>query len=152
VGKYAYLLTFCTCDRSPIFTTDEAVTLVRMQFVRAARQEKYDISTYCFMPDHLHVLIRGLRNESSCRAFIKAAKQFSGYYFSRRFVYLPLQRYGFERAVRDDAEFALAMGYIIANPVRAGLVRHPADYPYTGSESYTMDQMLAISEYVEHSS
>jgi hypothetical protein len=39
------------------------------------------------------------------------------------------------------------IGYVIGNPVRAGLVRQPSEYPHSGSERYTMQEMLEISEY-----
>ena len=42
------------------------------------------------------------------------------------------QRYGYERVLRGtDETFAVAK-YILENPVRAGIVRAPRDYPYLG--------------------
>jgi REP element-mobilizing transposase RayT len=74
-------------------------------------------------------------------------KQYSGYYFSKAYRQQLWQRYGFERVIRDDAELAFMIGYVIGNPVRAGLVRQPSEYPHSGSERYTMQEMLEISEY-----
>ena len=57
------------------------------------------------------------------------------------------------RAAREfDFEitaYCLTVGYIVANPVRAGLVRHPAEYPHIGSERYTVAELLEICEYSE---
>lgn len=49
-------------------------------------------------------------------------------------------------------ELAFTIGYIVANPVRAGLVAHPAQYPYLGSLRYTVPELLEICEYERISS
>jgi REP element-mobilizing transposase RayT len=104
------------------------------------------------MPDHLHVLAEGRTAESDCKAFIKAAKQYSGYYFKQQH-HCPLwQRYGYERVIRDDMERALVIGYIVTNPVKEGLVAHPAEYAFLGSERYSVDELLQICEYKGESS
>jgi REP element-mobilizing transposase RayT len=103
------------------------------------------------MPDHVHLLVRGLVEHSDGKVLIKLAKQYSGYYFTKTSGQQLWQRYGFERVIRDDVEFAFVIGYIIGNPVRAGLVALPCEYPYTGSERYTMTEMLEISEYASRS-
>jgi putative transposase len=46
-----------------------------------AKEECLDIPAYCFMPDHLHLLISGVRETSDCLAFINGFKQRSGYTF-----------------------------------------------------------------------
>jgi REP element-mobilizing transposase RayT len=104
------------------------------------------------MPDHAHLLARGRTEESRCKAFIKAAKQYSGFYFKQKHHHDLWQRYGYERVVRDDMERALVIGYIVTNPVEAGLVDHPAAYPFLGSERYTIDELLQICEYKGESS
>ena len=44
-------------------------------------------------------------------------------------------------------ELALTIRYVIANPVRAGLVSHPSEYPYLGSFRYSIQELLEICEY-----
>jgi len=57
------------------------------------------------------------------------------------------QRYGYERVVGDDDELALTVGYIVGNPVRAGLVSDPAQYPFLGSGQYTPPDLMLMCEY-----
>lgn len=52
------------------------------------------------------------------------------------------QRYGYERVLRDDAPTQLAVAYTLENPVRAGLVKEPRDYPFIGSSACTVEQLL----------
>src|SRR6476660_194400 len=104
LGKYRYFLTFCTHDRKPYFRSAETVDLVRTQILRAARQHQFVIVAYCFMPDHLHLLADGVSDGSDLRAFIKAAKQYSGYHFKQQHHTKLWQRYGYEHALRDESE------------------------------------------------
>ena len=99
------------------------------------------------MPDHVHLVVRGVVDNSDCKAFIKAAKQYSGFYFKKSHDHQLWQRYGFERVIRDDKELAFAIGYIVANPVRSSLVEHPFEYPFLASQRYTVPELLEICEY-----
>jgi len=69
-GFHRYLLTFCTHRRAPVFTSNASVELVLAQISRAAHEEHFAVLAYCFMPDHLHLLIRGECEASDCKAFI----------------------------------------------------------------------------------
>lgn len=99
------------------------------------------------MPDHLHLIAGGDDVHSNCKAFIKAAKQYSGYCYRQRYAGTLWERYCYERVIRDDGELALTIGYIVANPVRAGLVEHPLQCPFLGSERYTVEELLMWCEY-----
>lgn len=59
------------------------------------------------------------------------------------------QRYGYERVVRDEMEEVFSVGYIVANPVRSRLVEHPSEYPFLGSQCYTLAELLQMCEYSE---
>ena len=93
------------------------------------------------MPDHVHLLIRGTDDRSDCRAFIKAAKQYSGFYFKQKCVKKLWQRFGHERVLRDAVERATTIRYILDNPVNAGLSNSAAEYPWLGSECYTVAEL-----------
>ena len=147
IGQHHYFLTFCTDQRSHFFVHEAPVALVRAQILRAAREIGFEISAYCFMPDHLHLVVSGLDESSDAKAFISRSKQYSGYYFKREHGVRLWQRYGFERVVRDDKELALTVGYIVGNPVRGGLVSDPAQYPFLGSERYTLTELMLMCEY-----
>jgi putative transposase len=122
-GKHHYFLTFSTNHRSPTFLKETHVVLVCTQILRAAREAEFAMTFYCFMPDHVHLIVEG------------------------RFGVQLWQRYGYERVIRDDAELALTIGYLLGNPVSAGLADHPSKYPYIGSDRYTIEELLAICEY-----
>ncbi len=116
--------------------------LVLSQILRAAAEEHVAVIAYCFMPDHVHLLIEGRAASSDCRRFIARAKQFSAFHYARTFGGRLWQRYGFERTLRDDERTTVVARYILENPVRAGLARTPEAYPYLGSKVYPIEILL----------
>ena len=143
VGLHRYSLTFCTEQRQRLFTDAAAVTLVTQQLVRAASEQKFAVLAYCFMPDHLHVLNEGTADDSDGKRFIKAFKQYSGYYYSQTYRKTLWQRYGFEHVLRDDEVTIQVAKYILANPVRAGLAETVEQYPFVGSLVYELKNLIS---------
>jgi putative transposase len=141
-GPHRYFLTFCTADRHFAFAEAAAVYLVRGQFLRAADRHLFAVLAYCFMPDHVHLLVEGTREDSDLKAFQSAAKQFSGFHYKAQFGRLLWQRYGFERALRSEDSTIDAVRYILANPVRAGLARRVDEYSFSGSSVFSMEELM----------
>jgi putative transposase len=149
LGKLSYALEFTTEKRALLFKETAAIDLVVQQFLRAARERGFVIVTYCLMPDHAHLVVDGERDDSDGLAFIKLAKQYSAYDFKQAYRHRLWQRYGHERFIRDDTERALTIRYLLANPVKAGLVSDPREYHGLGSQRYTIDELMQMSEYSE---
>ena len=147
VGKHHYFLTFCTTRKEPFFAEPAKVELVQAQFLRAGSEVQFALTAYCFMPDHVHLIATGLAEDADVKKFIVRAKQYSGFYFKRKFGISLWQRYGFDRVIRDDMELACTIGYIVANPVGAGLVSHPLQYAYLGSTRFEVTELLEMCEY-----
>lgn len=138
-GIHRYSLTFCTNNRRHAFTSLTAVTTVYEQIRRAAGENHFAIVAYCFMPDHVHLLIEATSAEANCLRFLSRAKQYTGYYYARAFGGRRLwQRHSYQRVLRDDEDIHAVARYIVSNPVRAGLARRVEDYPYVGSDVYPL--------------
>jgi putative transposase len=148
-GKFSYALEFTTENRAPLLTDDRAIDLVVQQLLRASTERGFAIVTYCLMPDHGHLVVDGERDDSNCLLYIKLAKQYSAYYFKQAFGHRLWQRYSYERVIRDDIERALTIRYLLANPVKAGLVSDPREYHGLGSQRYTVGELMQMSEYSE---
>jgi len=132
-GCHRYSLTFCTDQRRPVFKEQRAVDLVLSQISRAAHEHDFAVVAYCFMPDHLHLLVHGQSETADCRRFITLAKQYSGYYYSKEIGGKLWQRYGYERTLRNDEHTLTVSRYIIENPLRAKLAASVEEYPFVGS-------------------
>jgi putative transposase len=141
-GFHRYFLTFCTHERVPHFTSPAHVELVCEQIQRTCREEDFAGIAYCFMPDHLHLLVEGQREDADLKRFIRNAKQYSGFHFKQQTGRRLWQRYGYEHVLREEEDTMKIAYYIIANPVRAGMVSSPADYPHWGSLVYSREELL----------
>ncbi|HKF67637.1 MAG TPA: transposase [Vicinamibacterales bacterium] len=145
IGLHRYFLTFCCHSQQPRFRNRTVVELVRAQIRRAAHDEQFVIPAYCFMPDHLHLLIEATGDQSNGLKFISKAKQLSGFHYKQRYR-LPLwQRYGYEHVLRDDEKTKVVARYILENPVRAGLVKSPEDFPFLGSDTHSVQEVLEFT-------
>jgi putative transposase len=142
IGPHRYHLRFCTDAKRAVFTSDPPVDLVLAQILRCCQEQGFEVIAYCFMPDHLHLLIEGTGPTSDCKRFIARVKQYSGYQHAGRFKERLWQRYGFERVLRQDETTFVVAKYILENPIRAGLVTRVEDYPYVGSLVYTLRDLL----------
>ena len=128
IPQQVYLVTTVTASRIPHFSDYQAGRLV----VNALKKTERSARTLAFvvMPDHLHWLLQlregytlsqvvGFVQSSTSRA-LNLAYLHSGRVWIDGFHDLAIRR---EERLRDCAR------YIIANPVRAGLVERPGDYP-----------------------
>jgi putative transposase len=142
LGRYRYFLTFCTSGRHTAFGSTETITRVADQILRTADESHFAIGAYCFMPDHLHVLTKGMSDAADLRQFAHDAKQRSGYAYKRQTRRRLWQPSYFDRVLRDDAETMLFARYIVENPVADGLVDRIDDYPFWGSPTLGRQQLL----------
>ena len=142
LGLHQYFLTFCTYERRAHFLESDAVVAVRSQIQRAANDQRFAVIAYCYMPDHVHMLVEGQADDSDCRQFVSRAKQYSGFHYKAAFDQRLWQRYGYERTLRSDEASISVARYILENPIRARLVKRIDEYPFSGSSVYSIEQLL----------
>ena len=142
VGIKQHFLTICTDGRLRVFHDPTVVDMVVMQILRAAGQHAFEISAYCFMPDHVHALVAGQREDSDLCRFVALAKQRSGFTFGKSVRRRLWQEGYFDRILRSDEPTFSVIRYIVENPLRAGIVSQVDDYPFWGSAVYTRQEMI----------
>src|ERR1041384_1124545 len=135
LGFNRYFLTFCVRSRARVFVDATIIEAALLQFRKTAALERFSIIAYCFMPDHVHLLVEARDDRSDLKRFAKLAKQRSGAAHALAGQGKLWQEGYYERILRDDEALRDVARYIIANPVRAGLVTSPLEYPYSGSSS-----------------
>ena len=124
--------------------------LVIDQFLPIAAQEAIAIPVYLLMPDHAHLLVDGENEGSDLKAFVKLAKQQSGYEFKQKYKERLWQEGYYDHVLRDAERTEEVITYIVNNPVRAKLVKNPDDYPYWGSTVYTRKEILEFIGWASH--
>jgi putative transposase len=105
----------------------------RELMLHVAAREKLLCPVYCLMPDHIHLVWMGLHSESDHRAGMK---------FLREHLAPALRPHRFQHQAHDhvlrDEErkqdaFARVCFYILANPVRACLIKKTEVWPFCGA-------------------
>ena len=82
------------------------------------------------MPDHLHLIVRGLDSDADLRWFVRGFKQASGYRVGRLHNARLWQEGYFDHVPRHDKAVERQVRYVLENPVRAGLVDRLEAWPF----------------------
>jgi len=122
-----YLITTVTNLRLPVFNDFYMGRIL----IRELFAENLGVNTLCYvvMPDHLHWLIQ-LNGDLSLSQVMQRVKSKSGFYIKKQLrLNEAVWQSGFhDRALRKNDDIEKVARYVIANPLRAGLVDKVEDY------------------------
>jgi putative transposase len=144
VGFQRYFLTFCTAYRHRAFENYALVDSCLVQLRLCAERHDIALVAYCFMPDHVHLLVSGVAESTDVRAFVAAFKQATGFAYRRQHEKRLWQPGYFDRMLRDDEATEAVARYILENPVRAGLTAQLGEYQPAGSDLYDFQELLSV--------
>ncbi|MBI5886213.1 MAG: transposase [Deltaproteobacteria bacterium] len=136
-GEYTYFITMSTKNKVQRFCEWVIVAAMIDALKDAADVERFAVDAYCFMPDHIHLLLRGLNERAVLTRFIGRFKQTGGYWFKKRHGVSLWQVSFYDHVLRKDEALRDVALYIFNNPLRKGLVKDFKEYPFSGS--FTMD-------------
>ena len=94
------------------------------------------------MPDHFHALLEGTTDGSDLRECVRQFKQRSSCAWKHAHGTALWQRGYWERVLRSDEHTITVARYILDNPVRARLVKAPEAYPFSGSLTMSVRDLL----------
>nr|WP_315446732.1 transposase [uncultured Pseudomonas sp.] len=128
VGR-AYFITAVVHNRQPIFSDWQTGRLLVDQLRQAHDKGQAESIAWVVMPDHFHWLMQ-LKSDD-LGAVIGGIKARCTHAVNKKTGRRgPLWQTGFhDRAIRDGEDLKPFARYIIANPLRAGLVEKIGDYP-----------------------
>ena len=133
-GRYSetgriYLLTSVTFNRLPIFADWRIGRLVIAQFMNAEQAGLVNSLAWVVMPDHFHWLVE--LKEGSLGMLMRRIKSGSALAVMRTgdMPFRVWQKGYHDRAIRREEDLQSVARYIVANPLRAGLVKRIGDYP-----------------------
>ncbi len=115
--------------------------------LRYKKLSDYLIYGYCFMDNHVHILLKEISEPLSL-----VVKRISGsyvYWYNNkhgRCGHLFQERYRSE-TVEDDIYFLTVLRYIHQNPLKAGLVKNVLDYNWTSLSEYLHEPILVDREF-----
>ncbi len=132
-GYYRYFVTICTYNKNSIFTQKDLTDSILEDLKKISQKRNFSIWAYCFMPDHLHLLVEGKKDNSDFKKFISEFKQTSGFNYSKRFKDKLWQINYYEHILRREEDTKKVAHYIFDNPVRKSLVKDFKEYCFQGS-------------------
>jgi putative transposase len=119
-------------NREPTFASDDDYAFYLDCLLRASEAHELTIHAYVLMTNHVHLLASPAHEQSLPKTLQSVGRRYVQYfnYTYQRSGTLWEGRY---RATVVEAERYLltCMRYIELNPVRAGMVEHPADHPWS---------------------
>ncbi len=124
-------------DRSTGWLNDSWHRTFRELLVHTLGKHHIVCPAYCLMPDHVHLLWIGYQASSDQKPAIKRFRSSTNKLLLRP-ADLSWQKQPFDHVLRpverERGAFEKVAGYILANPVRQGLVTEDAgsSYPFTG--------------------
>ena len=128
---FGYSLTLVTRRRAATFSDSRVVQAVLECLSLSCARYGFTLHAYCFMPDHLHLLVCG-EDGSPLPDFVRHFKQLSGYRYKREHGAQLWQISYYDHVLRRDEDLLALARYIWDNPVRAGLVQDRSEYPFSG--------------------
>ena len=125
------------------YLKDPKIAQIVIDKLRQFDSQYYKLIAYCIMPNHVHLLIdlsvqmKGHdhipENYKQLHQILKRIKGATAVYANRH-----LNREGtfwqkdsYDRYMRNGHEISSVINYILENPVKAGLVKHRSEWPYS---------------------
>lgn len=129
-----YFVTAIVKDRRSVFADHHAAKLLRDVIDSCRNRYRFLVLSYVVMPDHFHAILVPKPGDtiSAVMRYIKgtfarrynAANNSSGAVWQPRF---------YDAAIRSERELMVRIRYVEENPVRAGLVKQPEQYPFSSA-------------------
>ena len=105
----------------------------REVLLHAAAREELHCPAYCLMPDHVHLLWMGLRRDTDQRNGMKFLREHVGPLLHPHCFQHQAHDHVLRDEEREHGAFAKICFYILANPVRAGLIPDTKIWPFCGA-------------------
>ena len=122
-------LTVCAQGRRPLLNQRDAPEILKAAWQQA---DAWAVGRYVVMPDHIHLFCQAVRLEHSLEGWVRYWKsRVANSWPASQDV--PLWQSGhWDTEMKSVEQYASKWSYVMQNPVRAGLVAHPEDWPFSG--------------------
>ncbi len=161
----AHCLTFSCFRRLPLFSRERSCLWMIRALQLGREKNQYDLWAYAIMPEHVHIVLlpqQGVRirdilstlKQSVSKHAILWLQRHSPGFLSQledlqpngKRSYRFWQRGGgYDRNLRTLADVYEKIEYVHANPVRRGLARTPADWPWSSCRAWQTGEEIPIT-------
>jgi len=132
-SERVYFITICTRDKNIYFKDKELANNIIASLIDYRDKLMFRVYVYCFMPDHLHMLINPADSGKSISSLIGGYKSLSTRIAWSKGIKGKLwQGRYYDHILRKNENLFNVGQYILNNPVRKGLVKRWEDYGLCG--------------------
>jgi len=133
----AYHVTQRGNSRQSVFCSDQD-RHVYLDLLRTnCRRYRLSLLGYCLMSNHVHLIVVPTRAESLPSALKYVHGRYATYFNAHQCSAGHLWQGRYYSCPMDDAHLWAALRYAELNPVRARMVDHPCDYPWSSAAVHT---------------
>lgn len=118
------------------FFDDQDYRLYLRELGRQALRWGLEIWAYCLMPNHVHLVVVPTTEGGLSRPLGEAHRRYAWLLNRQRGWQGHLWQERFHSFPMDAAHLLMAVRYVLLNPVRAGLVRSAAEWPYSSAAAH----------------
>jgi len=136
-----FFLTIGTQNRTTIFLDNKIVEHFVEILKNISEKESWLIHAYCFMPNHVHLLIESMQENQNVIKFISKFKQLTGFWYKQNFGKQLWQKSFYDHVLRKEEDIKNVAKYTLENPQKDMLVTNWRDYPFLGSFVYNVDEL-----------
>jgi putative transposase len=134
--------------RQRIFFEEDDYRRYRRLIAEAARRARAEVWAYCFMPNHVHLIVAPADRDGLRATFAEAHRRYTGM-INARFRWTGHLFQGRYAAVAMDEEHLLAAArYVALNPVSAGLAVRAEDWPWSSARAHLRgrdDELVTVA-------
>ena len=125
----SYLITCVVKDRLPIFKDFHTGRMLVSELKRLHDSGTANSLAWVVMPDHVHWLFE--LKAGSLATLVQSLKGRSSFEINKAYGIKALtwQKGYYDKGIRSEKDLIETARYVIANPIRAGLVEREGDYP-----------------------
>ncbi len=138
--------------RERVFFEDGDYSLYRDILAERCRRVSVEVWAYCLMPNHVHLVMVPQAPDGLARAIGETHRQYTGFVNARARSTGHLFQGRFSSVVMDEDHLMAAVRYIALNPVRAGLARSAADWPWSSLPAHRRgrdDALVRVAPLIE---
>ena len=138
--------------REKTFFNPDDYESYRLWLAESSSRAGCAVWAYCLMPNHVHVILVPSDEDGLRKTFADLHRRYTTRINTRLDVIGHLWQGRFGSAAMDEEHLLNAIRYVTLNPVRAGLVQRPEDWPWSSARAHLLgrdDGVVTVTPVLE---
>ena len=138
--------------RGTTFFEDDDFHDYRELLAEAVQASEAKVWAYCFMPNHVHLIVVPSDSDGLRRTFANAHRRYARFINARHRWTGHLWQGRFGAVVMDETHLMHAARYVALNPVRARLSERAEDWPWSSARAHLIgrdDDLVEVAPLLE---